>query len=380
MRWPKISFSSPPKKKRKKQTIEEQTKKLGLQIDRKLNEQYLKAIETDEDVRDAAIAKKWGHLIPEKKASDPFDKVREALLTRYAEDAEKLISNDPELQERLKLKMAEKLLEEPFTSDGGGRGGRLSGILSELDQFEELADRLGMKGSGDFLKDISVALVQILPQILPAILPGAPGAAEPKYVVLKEDGSAIEMGPQQYKKLLESRQPRLAPSETEAVGTPPPPIEEPPIEPPIQPPVATPSREPVMESAKDERTTEELGKPTITPAATVPEGERSFVLQTGQPEEMPLGDHSLRLEDYWEPFLVMEPNEWIDDLMGKRETGDEDAQFILVFLARNDVDRIIETLEGFKDDPEVGQVAQRIIASRDWLQSAWDYLKECEVV
>ena len=379
MPWP-FTKSKPQSSKKKKTTITPEQKANKL-----IDKGYLDAINKDEDILRAAVAKKFGIAVPTKQ--DEALKKRAELRKRYMDDAVGIIQNDPEMLERYKTQLAEEILDMP--ADGHSKSG-LENLTEELEEFEQVAQRLGYNQNtgmmtllGNVTKDLP-ALAAILQTFLKSSPgAGAPQIAERRYVIMNEDGSASELGADEYMRLMQQRQ--LKAIETRKalpsaqVATLPKPSQTPPPPPAKAPPatdrpssvIATHIPEPVRE-VKEEQVTE-LPAPKAEPSP-----ERGYVINA-KPEEpkMPGGEHSLALKT-WD--LDREPEEWVDELLDQKYQNNQQAEFILTFFATATPEQVIQTLAPFAAIPEYKELVAKITANRDWLERVIVHIKNMNQV
>ena len=381
MPWPFTSTRPKPSKKKKSTITPEQ------KANKAIDKGYLKAITEDEDMLRAAVAKKFGITVPTKQ--DAAEKIRGELRKKHMDDAVRLIEKDPEMLQRYQNQLAEEILGMP--ADGHSKSG-LENLTEELEEFEQVAQRLGYNQNtgmmtllGNVTKDLP-ALAAILQTFLKSSPPGSgvPQIAERRYVIMNEDGSASELGADEYMRLMQQRQ--LKAIETRKslpaaqVTTLPKPAQTPPPPPAKAPPatdrpssvIATHIPEPVRE-VKEEQVTELPSAPKAEPSP-----ERGYVINA-KPEEpkMPGGEHSLALKT-WD--LDREPEEWVDELLDQKYQNNQQAEFILTFFATATPEQVIQTLAPFAAIPEYKELVAKITANRDWLSRVIQYVKDMNQV
>jgi len=375
MPWP-FTKTKPQSSKKKKTPITPEQKANKL-----IDKGYLDAINKDEDMLRAAVAKKFGIAVPTKQ--DEALKKRAELRKRYMDDAVGIIQNDPEMLERYKTQLAEEILDMP--ADGHSKSG-LENLTEELEEFEQVAQRLGYNQNtgmmtllGNVTKDLP-ALAAILQTFLKSSPPGSgvPQIAERRYVIMNEDGSASELGADEYMRLMQQRQ--LKAIETRKalpsaqVATLPKPVQAPPPPPTKAPPatdrpssvISTHIPEPVQE-VKEEQVRETQAPKTEPP-------ERGYVINAKMEEpKLPTGEHSLGLKT-WD--LEREPEEWVDELLDQKYQGNQQAEFILAFFATATSAQVIQTLAPFAEIAQYKELVAKITANRDWLERVIQHVKD----
>ena len=298
---------------------------------------YEKALIEDEEYREAI---KQARLDAIRGNSNPSDELDEMLVQSAIEE----IQSNPDLRHKAIGKKIQQII--------GGRnsGSSFSDFLEELDQVDELRDRLGVgEKEGGFVPQVIAGFTKNLPEIL-AYLGGRPIPPDKQqvkiYNIENPDGSIVKVDADTYIRLLEQQRQLTSPETTRQEAP-----------------------------TKIHRDTSYAETPLDIPS-NIPQ-EDTYTVQTQPEPHKNIQNSSLGIAN-WLPYLDEEPSIFAYTLQELATGGDEQSQLAISFMQSSSIKQVVSLLEQFRDtsEGEVREVLDRILTDKiEWLGEVVELIK-----
>ena len=402
--------------KKKKRTPSRRSIPLEEKQRRRADKFYVARAEKDPKLMDLYIKRYLGIDIPhpDPVVEEGKNKIEVAII----DQAIKEITENPELARRLSVPIIEKIagIKVDYSDEDGDDGegyshSTMGKFLQQLDEYEEIKERLGRGRGGGFLGMDGNTIGQILLPVLSAMgvtkditgvgqLPGQSGDQPVSPVrahVVEINGQMKELSEDQYQLLLQQGtvKPLVGGSHKE---------EEPEVQKPL--PAVNGDVTPQVDQPEIEDAALQPEHPSAAPAPA-PKDEVSQGLAPDTPEEGPMKSPSdepeegkvtreptseertmfLAVMGAISPSLIVEamdkaPEDFVADLYtGVEEKKDQMSKDLLDFLKQVDMESFFEFLSLFTNHPEYGTFITSIVTEegREWLLSVVQIVRKASL-
>jgi len=321
----KFLFGKTTKRRSRRPTTEEKEKRLSLKESQSIHEKYLKRLESNEELMDEAIAKKYGIKI---KEPDPIEQKRKRFEEKATDLALGRLDEDSEFADQMAQGVADRIVGEMYDNkrrhkrsfleeDHYGSDNPFRAALEQMKDMKDFQDEMGVSGGGGGM----------LSTILTALLNSEVGK-DIAHTFLQR---AQEQLPAQF-----------PPQSLPRAGPPLPPM-----------PAPTSLKEPPPREPK---------APQEAPTAEIEE----------EPVQVP------QMPDLtgFMPYLDGEPALFVEELNGSADAGMEWAILMLEILRSKTAEEIMEWLQPLRaENPDVEELVSQLEENSEWLEEVMRIVK-----